>query len=195
GLAELDLERLRAGVRAVLDADIVREGRLRVSVTDTVQVITVMPLTTFHPVSTSVTVPWRRNERGALAGVKSLSFGEALVAQRWLRPLGADEGLLGNTAGDVCEGVTSNVFVVLDGLLRTPPLASGCLDGVTREILCEALDVDDTPIPLEAMAEVSEAFWTSATRKVQPIGCHDGRDLQVGDVTRLAIETLASWVG
>lgn len=194
GLQDPDLDRLRAGVHELLDADRVREGRLRVSVTDTVQVVTITPLTGFAPLSSSLTVPWRRNEHGALAGVKSLSFGEALAAQRWFRPRGADEGLLANTAGDVCEGVTSNVFVVLDGVLRTPPLASGCLDGVTREILCEALDVDQTPIPLEAMAEVTEAFWTSATRKVQPIGRHDGRELTLGEATRRAAQALASWV-
>jgi branched-chain amino acid aminotransferase len=189
-----DLERLRVGAFELLDADGVRSGRLRLTVTGGVQVITIGPPSAYGPVSVSVTLPWRRNERGPLAGVKSTSFGENLVAQRYFRPLGADEGLLANTADEVCEGVTSNVFVVLDGVLHTPTLASGCLDGVTREILCELLPVDETALPLAVLDSCGEAFWTSATRKVQPIASLDGRTLRTdGAVTRRASQALAGW--
>lgn len=194
GLPVPDADRLASGVRELLDADGVREGRLRLTVTEGVQLITTGPPTSYGPTSTTVTLPWRRNERSPLSGVKSISFGENLVAQRYFRPLGADEGLFANTAGDVCEGVTSNVFVVLDGVLRTPPLASGCLDGVTREILCELLDVDTSPLPLAALEGCDEAFWASATRRVQPIVLLDGRPLRLdGALTRGAADALAGW--
>lgn len=194
GLPAPDPDRLRAGVRQVLDADGVRVGRLRIAVTPAVQLITTAPPAGWGPVSAAVTLPWRRNEHSPLAGVKSLSFGENAVAQRYFRRLGADEGLLANTAQEWCEGVTSNVFVVLDGVLHTPPLSSGCLEGVTREILCELLDVDQSPLPLGVLDGCREAFWTSATRGVQPIGSLDGRTLPVdGATTRRARAALASW--
>jgi len=196
GLPVPDPGRLRAAVFELLDADGVRSGRLRLTVTVGVQAITVGPPSAYGSVSTAVTLPWRRNERGALAGVKSTSFGENVVAQRYFRPLGADEGLLANTVDEVCEGVTSNVFVVLDGVLHTPPLASGCLDGVTRELLCELLPVAEKPLPLGVMAGCEEAFWTSATRKVQPIASLDGRPLRTdGALTRTAAQALAGWRG
>ena len=194
GFGVPDLDRLRAGVTELLDADGVRSGRLRVTVTGGVQVIAVGPPSAYGPVSTAVTLPWRRNERGALAGGKSSSFGENLVAQRYFRPLGADEGLLANTVDEVCEGVTSNVFCVVGGMLWTPPLASGCLDGVTRELVCELVDVRQEALPLAAMDDCDEAFWTSATRKVQPIASLDGRPLRTdGVLTRRAARALAGW--
>ncbi|SMO57909.1 aminotransferase class IV [Propioniciclava tarda] len=177
GLPVPDEAELRVGVRQLLDADGVTSGRLRIAVTPTTLLVSTAPPLNYGPTSITVTLPWQRNEHSPLTGVKSLSFGEASVAQRYFRPLGADEGVLANTAGEVCEGVTSNLFVVLHGRLRTPPLASGCLDGVTREIVRERVQVDETPIPLASLGDVEAAFWASATRKVQPIGRLDGRVL------------------
>ena len=53
------------------------------------------------------------------------------------RAADADEALFANTVGNLCEGTGSNVFVGVDGRLLTPPLSSGCLAGVTRELLLE----------------------------------------------------------
>ena len=50
---------------------------------------------------------------------------------------GADEAILLNTAGDLCEGATSNIFIVMDGQIQTPELASGCLPGVMRQVVLE----------------------------------------------------------
>jgi branched-chain amino acid aminotransferase len=114
-------------------------------------------------------VPWVRNERGAMSGVKSTSYAENVVALATAKAAGANEAIFANTVGDLCEGTGTNVFVVMDGELVTPPLSSGCLAGVTRELLLETLDVSERPIPLAALSEASEAFLTSSTRRVQPI--------------------------
>jgi branched-chain amino acid aminotransferase len=183
---------LRAGVAELLASDAVRQGRLRITVSAASCAITHHPVLP-QPASAAVVVlPWRRNEHGALTGVKSTSFGENLVGQRRVRALGADEGLLGNTAGQVCEGLTSNVFMVLDGTLRTPPLSAGCLPGITRELLCEVLEVDQGDLPLSVLGRVEEAFLTSATRGVQPIHSLDGRPLPApGPLTARAARALA----
>lgn len=71
------------------------------------------------------------------------------------------------------------MFLGIDGRLVTPPLTSGCLAGITRELLLEWLDdVDERCVPLAALAEADEAFLASSTRDVQPIGSVDGRPLQ-----------------
>src|SRR5205085_12288505 len=121
--------------------------------------------------------PWPRNERGALAGVKSISYAENVVALAWAHERGAGEALLTNTAGNLCEGTGSNVFVALNGRLVTPPLSAGCLAGVVRSVLVEGGLAAEEDVPAEALALVDEAFLTSSTREVQPIDRLDGRDL------------------
>lgn len=124
---------------------------------------------------TLTTVPWRRNEYGALVGVKSTSYAENVRALDAARRAGAGEALLLNTAGLVCEGTGTNVFAVVDGVPVTPPLHSGCLAGVTRALVLawcpEAVERDLTPAEL---ADASEVFLTSTTRDVQAVAVLDG---------------------
>jgi branched-chain amino acid aminotransferase len=136
------------------------------------------PATEWSTAADVVTVPWPRNERGALAGVKTTSYAENVVAREHARAAGAEEALFGNTVGNLCEGTGSNVFVGVDGHLVTPPLASGCLAGVTRELLLELdLPIAEADVVMTTLADVEEAFLTSSTRDVQPIGTIDGRAL------------------
>jgi branched-chain amino acid aminotransferase len=136
------------------------------------------PATEWSAAAEVVTVPWPRNERGALAGLKTTSYAENVVARERARAEGAEEAIFANTMGNLCEGTGSNVFVGVDGHLLTPPLASGCLAGVTRELLLELdLPIVEADVARAALAEVEEAFLTSSTRDVQPIGTIDGRSL------------------
>ena len=82
-------------------------------------------------------VPWVRNERSAIAGLKTTSYAENVRALAWAKAHGADEAVFANTRGELCEGTGTNVFVEADGALLTPPLDSGCLAGVTRAIVME----------------------------------------------------------
>jgi len=137
-------------------------------------------------------VPWPRNERGALAGLKTTSYAENVVALAHAQREGASEAIFENLAGNLCEGTGSNVFYVVDGELRTPTLASGCLAGVTRALLvawCGAKEVDE---PIGVLQEASEVFLASTTRDVQGVHQVDGRELAApGPVTR---EAMATWV-
>ena len=78
-------------------------------------------------------MPFRRNEFSAVAGLKTTSYAENALALAKAEELDADEAIFANTAGMLCEGTGSNVFVVLDGEVLTPPLSSGCLAGITRD--------------------------------------------------------------
>jgi branched-chain amino acid aminotransferase len=140
------------------------------------------------------TVPWPRNERGATAGLKTTSYAENVVALERAHERGADEAVFANTRGHLCEGTGTNVFVVLEGRLVTPPLGAGCLPGVTRELLLELVDAHQTDVPIGDVVAADEAFLTSSTRDVQPIVRWDDVDLEVGPVTRAAAETFAALV-
>jgi branched-chain amino acid aminotransferase len=122
-------------------------------------------------------VPWCRNERGATAGLKTISYAENVIALARARSEGADEAVFANTVGRLCEGTGSNVFVVVGDRAFTPPLSSGCLAGVTRALVLEQGSAEERELPLEALVDAEEAFLTSTTRDVQPIASVDGRRL------------------
>ena len=189
-LAVPDDEVLRGAMAQVMEANGLRDARLRVTVTGgpappgsergesppTVIVAATEP-TAWPPTATVAVVPWTRNERGALAGAKTISYGENVVALAWARRRGAGEALFGNNAGNLCEGTGSNVFVMIGGRLLTPPVTSGCLAGVVRALLVEGSIAQEADVPMSALGEIEAAFLTSSTREVQPIDRWDDRPL------------------
>lgn len=134
-------------------------------------------LDAWPPTGSAVTVPWVRNERSAVAGLKTTSYAENVVALGRAKAAGASEALFANTAGELCEGTGSNVFVVHDGVVRTPTLASGCLPGVTRELVLEVADVVEDAMSLDVLRTADEIFLTSSTRDIQGLHRVDDRDL------------------
>lgn len=141
-----------------------------------------------------VTVPWPRNEHGALAGLKTTSYAENVLAIGYARQRGGSEAIFANTAGNLCEGTGTNVFVVSGGRLLTPPLSSGCLAGVTRGLVIEWAGAEETDLALGALGAAGEAFLTGTTRDVQPIRAVNGVPLAAapGPVTRRAAEIFAA---
>ena len=129
-------------------------------------------------------VPWTRNEHGALTGLKTTSYAENVLALATARRAGGTEALFRNTVGMLCEGTGTNLFLVVDGRLVTPPLSSGCLAGVTRELVlelvgCEPLatplgDVEVRDVDPDELLTADEAFLTSATRNVSAISAVTG---------------------
>ncbi|HSO95236.1 MAG TPA: aminotransferase class IV, partial [Acidimicrobiia bacterium] len=124
------------------------------------------------------------NERGATAGLKTISYAENVRALAYAHDRGASEAVFANTRDELCEATGSNIFLVVDDVLVTPPEASGCLLGVTRALvieLCAQLGIraEERALPLAALAAAEEAFLTSSTREVQPIGRVDERELAV----------------
>ncbi|MFC7406128.1 aminotransferase class IV [Georgenia alba] len=150
-------------------------------------VVAVGPVGEPRPVRVAI-VPFTRNERGALAGLKTTSYGENAKALAWAKERGADEAVFANTRGELCEGTGTNVFVESDGMLLTPPLDSGCLAGVTRAVVMEwateeGIDVREQAMPLEALKEAEHAALTSSTRGMVPIVAVDERELTPGPLT------------
>lgn len=149
------------------------------------------------PATTEVaTVHWTRNERGALAGVKSTSYAENVVALAAAHEHGASEAIFANTVGALCEGTGSNVFVVRGGQLMTPSLSTGCLAGITRELVLEAVEcIESDELTLDDLRDAEEAFLTSSTRDVQPISAVDRSPMlnpAPGPVTQNAMSAFAA---
>jgi branched-chain amino acid aminotransferase len=183
GLPEPDTNLVRDGCHTALEASpLPGDARLRITYTGGLAppgsgrgsasptlVIAVSPLDPWPQTAAVATVPWPRNERSAVAGLKTTSYAENVVALAYAAERDASEALMPNTHGQLCEGTGSNVFVVLDGVLTTPPLSSGCLAGVTRELVLEWCGAEEHELPMEALLTADEVFLTSSTRNVQPV--------------------------
>ena len=120
---------------------------------------------------------WTRNENAALVGLKTTSYAENVLALKAAQEQGCSEALFLNTAGFLCEGTGSNIFVVIDGTLVTPPLSSGCLAGITREIVLELVEVVERDVHPSEFSSISEAFLSSSTRDVVPVARIDDFEL------------------
>jgi branched-chain amino acid aminotransferase len=159
-------------------------------------VVAAAPAAPWAPGQRAVTVPWTRNERSAVAGLKTTSYAENVVALARAHARGAGEALLANTRDEVCEGTGSNVVVAVGGELLTPPLSSGCLAGTSRALLLhwaeqEGLPVREAVLPWSELARTPEVLLTSSTRDVQPLAALDDRPLRTGDLGRAAVELFA----
>jgi branched-chain amino acid aminotransferase len=207
GLPEPDLEQIRAGALAVIaESGNPPLARLRVTFTggkaplgsergDSPATSIVAMAEQPRPAASVdvVIVPWPRNERGALSGLKTTSYGENVRALAYAAERGGNEAIFGNTIGQLCEGTGTNVFVVRGGRLLTPPLSSGCLAGVTRALVIEWAGAEEEDLTLDTLASADEAFLSGTTRDVQPIRRVDGAELPsvAGPVTKKAAEIFA----
>lgn len=190
GLPVPDAGELRLAADAVLRANQLAEARLRITVTGgpappgssrargagPTAFVVATPMTPPEPTADVVIAPWTRNEHGALAGLKTISYAANVRALAYAEELGAQEAVFANTAGNLCEATGSNVFLVLDGVLVTPPPSAGCLQGVTRALIIELCEgtCEERDVPIDALRRADEAFLSSTTREVQPIAHVDG---------------------
>jgi len=198
GLPDPDLEAIRRGVAAVLGGEHVALGRVRITWTGGPAplgsdrgdgppslVVVAAPMNPWPDTAAVSTVSWPRNERGALAGLKTTSYGENVRALALARAQGSSEAVFANLQGHLCEGTGTNVFYVVDGELRTPTLASGCLAGITRRLVLDWYGATEVDAPIEVLTEqADEAFVTSTTRDVQAIHRWNDHELEApGPVT------------
>lgn len=122
------------------------------------------------PEATSIiTIPNVRNPASLIAGAKSTSYGENVVALVRAHDAGASEAVLGTIDNRLCEGTGSNVFVVVDGEVLTPSVESGCLAGITRALVIEWFGASEVDLPLDVVRTADEVFITSSTRDVHPV--------------------------
>ena len=117
----------------------------------------------------------RRNPPQALdPALKTGNYLNNILALREAHDAGADDAILLDLQGRVTEGTTSNVFFVQRGVLITPPLGLGMLEGVTRAVAMEVargegLMVREEPHGPEALAAADEVFLSSTLREIMPV--------------------------
>ncbi|ROS78952.1 aminotransferase class IV [Cellulomonas sp. PhB143] len=212
GLEVPDDARVRDAVGQVLERAGAEAGRIRITLTAGIGplgsgrtpgaqtlVVAASPAAVAET-SSAVRSPWVRNERSAVAGLKTTSYAENVVALADAAARGGDEAVLANTRGALCEGTGSNVFVERGGELLTPPLESGCLAGISRELLLEWAPAEGLPVreagpdelAFDALEDVlagrAHLGLSSSIRDLQPVTVLDGVAVDAGPLTLAARE-------
>lgn len=145
-------------------------------------------------------VPHGRHAQSPFAGTKINSWAANLVLYEQAHQQGLDEVVLLNEHGNVSECTSANIFAVFGREVRTPPLSSGCLPGVTREVILECLRVEGTSVAerdltLEDLSEADCVFISSTTRDLMPVESISGiavrRDRAVFDQMLAAFQSHA----
>jgi branched-chain amino acid aminotransferase len=206
-------------VRQTLAANsFINHGRLRITVTSgngplgsdrggaqPTLVVTLAKTPRWPETTSAVLIPWIKNERSPLVGLKTTSYAENVMALELAHNLGFSEALMCDSQGRLSEGTGSNIFMIRDGELITPDVHTGLLKGITRDLVLECahtlgLKVSFADTAASQLATISEAFLTSSTRNVHPItelGTCDSsgklevtHELQVGPITQRLSEAL-----
>lgn len=174
---------VRNGVDEVCEQVETPLQRMRITWTDGgTLAISCLPAEAFAGPLRVVTAPWVRNERSPLAGVKSTAYAENVLALRWAREHDADEALLADTQGRLSEGTFTNVFVLTDDGWHTPALETGCLPGVMRAVVLEAMSaaghsVSESLLAIGDLASARQMLLTNSLRGVVSVSHVNGREL------------------
>ena len=207
----IEMKELERGVKDVIRANKLGDARVRITVSpgeggmtpdpDTCQKPTVLIMAqSYQPYTAEVyengfraTVSSiRRNSRSLLSSIKSTSYLDSMLARQEARKAGIEEAICLNEKGLLAEASMSNIFLVVDGGLKTPGLDSGVLPGITREAVLELaarLDIDtlEQDISLEELFQAEEAFLTNSLIEVMPLTQVDGNPVgsgKAGPITR-----------
>jgi branched-chain amino acid aminotransferase group I len=129
-----------------------------------------------------------RDSQSPLSRLKSANYLNHILARREARAAGADEAILLNERGFLCEGSTSNIFLVSKGNLITPGEESGCLPGITRQVVIElahglGIGHSEREVRLEELLHAGEAFLTNSIMELMPLVEVNGQRIGRGKVT------------
>jgi branched-chain amino acid aminotransferase len=151
-------------------------------------VLTVAPSPATIPQDFVVCRSTRRNEHSPLSRIKSLNYGDNILARREAIERGVDDAIMLNTEGHVACATVGNVFFRIDGVWVTPPKADGILPGLARRRFIAELGAVESSISSETIRK-SDAGFVCNSLGFSQMKSIDGRDLS-GDLTDIPIQAV-----
>ncbi len=120
-----------------------------------------------------------------LTNIKSLNFLPNVLGKMEVSAMGMDEGFFLSTRGSLTEGTTTNIFLIKDNELLTPPVEDGLLPGVTRNLVIDlagrkGLEVTERGFDKEEVLHSDEAFVTNSVIEITPLIALDGETIGKG---------------
>ena len=134
-----------------------------------------------------------QHPKRSTAHLKSIDYGIFQQALKQAEAWGYDEAILLNKRGELVEGARTNIFLVKDQALYTPPLLSGCLAGITRKIILslsrdKRIITKELPLYREQLQDSDEAFLTNSILEVMPLTEVDREQIgsgKIGPLTKI----------
>ncbi len=212
----LPLERIGDALREALAVNKLREAYLRIQISRGPGDIGLDPALCPAPTTVIIAKPFkdypkehyekgvpvaivrtRRNHPEALSpSIKSTNFLNNILAKIETLQAGAYEGIMLNWKGEIAEGTISNIFIVRKGVLATPHLETGILEGVTRDLVLHlgrtaGVPVEERSLSPKDLLKADECFITNTTAEIMPVATVDGAAIGSGGpgpVTRTLIQ-------
>lgn len=204
-------EKIPAAVQQVLEANKLASARVRITVTppgntDEPHQVTLLVRaeeTRGYPaelyergMTVCIVSQYRQSKLDPLAGHKTTSYFPKLVALRDAQDRQCGEGLWFTPDNFLAEGCMSNVFIVSDGCLKTPPVDTPILPGITRATVIElakqeGIAVEQTDCTIEDLLKADEVFLTNSVMEVMPVSRierHPVNNEKIGDMTKRLAE-------
>jgi branched-chain amino acid aminotransferase group I len=148
----------------------------------------------FHAIVSTM----QRNSGSPLTGLKTANYLGNLLAREAARAAGADDAILLNERGELAEASASNLFLVTDGVLQTPPVEAGILPGITRAVVMElasGLDISarESTLSLEELYRADEAFLTNSIMEIMPLTQVEGKMVGNGMPGPVTVRLMAAY--
>ena len=188
GISFPETSMIETGISLILDKNPkIDFGRLRITLTsgsgplgsdrthaDPTVVISLSEQAAWPESTTTLLVPWTRNENSPLAGLKTTSYAENVFALAAAKQHGFSEAIFCDTSGRLCEGTGSNIFLVKSDEIFTPSEQSGLLRGITRDLVIDSAQaagftVIERDVDPQELWDADEVFITSSTRDIHPV--------------------------
>lgn len=146
----------------------------------------------------AIVASMRQNSQSPLSRLKTANYLNHVLARKEAKEKGADEAIMLNERGFLCEGGTSNIFLVSRGMLITPNLESGCLPGVTRQTVIElapsrSIKVMEREVRLEELLKADEAFLTNSLLELMPLTKVNGKPIGRGKRGKLTESLMSAY--
>jgi branched-subunit amino acid aminotransferase/4-amino-4-deoxychorismate lyase len=131
--------------------------------------------------------PLVKKQFDSISSIKTNSALTYVTAAQWAANNNLSDALILNTNNEVCEATSSNIILVIDGKLFTPSISSGCIAGVMRNYLVEALAITEQPITEKDLHAADEIWLTNAVKGIQYVTQYNGSFYK----SKKAMETIA----
>ena len=137
--------------------------------------ITLEPVTPSDEAISLMRAELPKISNGQLSGIKSISYGESMLAVRKAQEIGYTDSIFVNENGFVVETGMSNILILSDDGWLTPALTTGCLPGVTRELLIKWFEIKEDLFTYEQLLAATAVYTCSSIRLIQRVGKVDDR--------------------
>lgn len=192
----LDVAKVKLEITKLLSTgEIYERGRLRISLLSGGDVVmTYRELLPYAESATIKTYPFPKNERSVLAGKKSISYGENAHALRWAKNAGCDDALFLITQGFVSETAVANVMWQSGDSFFTPALTTGCLPGITREMVIEKFGVKEVEARPNELLNADALYLLSSTRLIQLVARYDDKNYVANAIGATLMVEFSRWI-